>query len=76
MKDVKGYKGIYKITKDGRVWSAYRKRYLKGQLVKGYPLVDLLLFIIFMLLVGWWAIPLYIVFLIVGRIWLLKNGIK
>ena len=41
MKDVKNYKGIYKITKDGKVWSAYRKRYLKGHLVKGYPLVDL-----------------------------------
>lgn len=48
MLDVKGYEGLYAITKDGRVWSYpkykgsnHKGQFLKPYLVKGYPTVDI-----------------------------------
>lgn len=31
LKDIKGYEGLYKISKDGRVFSLYKNSYLKPQ---------------------------------------------
>lgn len=36
MKDIVGYEGEYAITRDGRVWSYKRKKFLKPGLVRGY----------------------------------------
>ena len=36
MKDIVGYEGKYAITRDGRVWSYKRKKFLKPGLVRGY----------------------------------------
>ena len=41
MKDIKDYKGEYAITRDGKVWSYKRKKFLKPRLVGGYHQVVL-----------------------------------
>ena len=42
MKDVKDYEGLYAITRDGKVWSYKRKKFLKPGLTKnGYHQVGL-----------------------------------
>ena len=41
MKDVKYYEGEYAITRDGKVWSYKRKKFLKPELVRGYYYVNL-----------------------------------
>lgn len=41
MIDVKGYEGIYKISKDGRVWSNMSMRYIGSDVNGAYSIVDL-----------------------------------
>lgn len=42
MKDIKGFEGLYQISDEGRVYSAYSKKYLKLRKDKdGYLLVNL-----------------------------------
>lgn len=42
MKNVKGYKGKYQVTKDGRIWSNHRNRFLTVQMnYLGYPVISL-----------------------------------
>ena len=39
--DVKGYEGLYKINKEGDVWSCKRKRLLKISINNGYKSIVL-----------------------------------
>ena len=39
--DVTGYEGLYKINKEGDVWSCYYKRLLKINMCKGYKRIQL-----------------------------------
>ena len=39
--DVKGYEGLYKINKEGDIWSCKRKRLLKIRICKGYKRIQL-----------------------------------
>ena len=42
LKDVKGFEGLYKISNDGKVWSEYKKDFLKPRLsMDGYERVAL-----------------------------------
>jgi hypothetical protein len=41
MKDIFGYEGQYSVTKDGKVYSHKRKRFLKPTNLKGYQRVKL-----------------------------------
>ena len=41
MKDILGYEGQYSVTKDGKIYSHKRKRYLKSTNLKGYQRVKL-----------------------------------
>ena len=42
LKDVKGFEGLYKISNDGKVWSEYKKDFLKSRLsMDGYERVAL-----------------------------------
>ena len=42
MKDLPGYEGRYAVTKDGRVWSYYRKRFLSPfTSYTGYKMVSI-----------------------------------
>ena len=42
LKDIKGFEGLYKISNDGKVWSEYKKDYLKPRLsMDGYERVAL-----------------------------------
>lgn len=41
MKDILGYEGQYSVTKDGKVYSHKRKRFLKPSNLKGYQRVKL-----------------------------------
>lgn len=39
--DVTGYEGLYKINKEGDIWSCYYKRLLKINMCKGYKRIQL-----------------------------------
>ena len=42
LKDIKGFEGLYKISNDGKVWSEYKRDYLKPRLsMDGYERVAL-----------------------------------
>ena len=41
LKDIVGYEGEYAITRDGKVWSHKRKKFLKPGSVRGYHRVNL-----------------------------------
>lgn len=41
MIDIKGYEGIYKISKDGKVWSGLSRRYIGSDVKNAYTIVDL-----------------------------------
>lgn len=41
MKNIYGYQGKYKITKDGRVWSKYLNRFMRSWKVNGYKRIRL-----------------------------------
>jgi hypothetical protein len=41
MKDILGYEGQYSVTRDGKVYSYKRKRFLKPTNLKGYKRVKL-----------------------------------
>lgn len=41
MKDIKGYEGLYAVTKDGQVWSYRSNKFLTPYNVVGYHYVDL-----------------------------------
>lgn len=41
MIDIKGYEGIYKISKDGKVWSNLSNRYIGSNVKNAYAIVDL-----------------------------------
>ena len=42
MKDIKGYEGLYAVTKDGKVWSYKNKIFLKTSNSRGYIKVNLI----------------------------------